>query len=147
MEYFHPEKLLTLKLLLSWWPQPFQMGPGKMEYLILWQNLQILSFTKKTYEKIVNWSRKWQPEKYKIVQSKKHIYIKKNFFPTGRVYSKKQNWVTANQHIFKSGLNRSFNIFLAISNVGNVHKSVDWFLYDGNIELKRAKAVVCMCSV
>ena len=26
------------------------------------------------------------------------------FFPTGRVYSKKQTWVTANQHIFKSGL-------------------------------------------
>ena len=47
------------------------MGPEKMEYLILWQNLQILSFTKKTYEKIVKWSRKWQPEKYKIVQSKK----------------------------------------------------------------------------
>ena len=44
-----------------------------MEYLILWQNLQILSFTKKTYEKIVKWSRKWQPEKYKIVQSKKNI--------------------------------------------------------------------------
>ena len=29
MEYFYPEKLLTLKLLLSWWPQPFQMGPEK----------------------------------------------------------------------------------------------------------------------
>ena len=67
------EKLLTLKLLLSWWTQPFQMGPGKMEYLILWQNLQILSFTKKTYKKIVKWSRKWQPEKYKIVQSKKNV--------------------------------------------------------------------------
>ena len=58
MEYFHPEKLLTLKLLLSCWPQPFQMVPEKMEYLILWQNLQILKFTKKTYEKIVKWSRK-----------------------------------------------------------------------------------------
>ena len=45
VEYFHPEKLLTLKLLLSQWPQSFQMGPEKMEYLILWQNLQILSFT------------------------------------------------------------------------------------------------------
>ena len=30
---------------------------------------------------------------------------KKNFFfPTGRVYSKKQTRVTATQHIFKSGL-------------------------------------------
>ena len=28
----------------------------------------------------------------------------KNVFPTGQVYSKKQTWVTANQHIFKSGL-------------------------------------------
>ena len=52
------------------------MGPEKMEYLILWQNLQILSFTKKTYEKIVKWSRKWQPEKYKIVQSKKNNDLK-----------------------------------------------------------------------
>ena len=49
------------------------MGLEKMEYLILWKNLHILSFTKKTYEKIVKWSRKWQPEKYKIVQSKKNI--------------------------------------------------------------------------
>ena len=53
MEYFHPGKLITLKLLLSCWPQPFQMGPEKMEYLILRQNFQILSFTKKTFEKIV----------------------------------------------------------------------------------------------
>ena len=52
-----------------------------MEYLILWQNLQILSFTKKTYEKIVKWSRKWQPEKDKIVQSRKNIgNYKKLFF-------------------------------------------------------------------
>ena len=71
MEYFYPEKLLTLKLLLSWWPQAFQTGPEKMGFLITWQNLQILSFTKKTYEKILKWSSKWQPEKYKIVQSKK----------------------------------------------------------------------------
>ena len=28
----------------------------------------------------------------------------KNFFPTSRVYSKKQTRVTANQNIFKSGL-------------------------------------------
>ena len=63
----------SFKLLLSWWPQPFQLGPEKMGYLILCQNLQILSFTKETYEKIFKWSRKWQPEKYKIVQSKKHI--------------------------------------------------------------------------
>ena len=35
--------------------------------------------------------------------------IKKNF-PTGRVYSKKQTRVTANQHIFKSGLNNIFEI-------------------------------------
>ena len=42
-----------------------------MGFLITWQNLQILSFTKKTYEKILKWSSKWQPEKYKIVQSKK----------------------------------------------------------------------------
>ena len=72
MEYFHPEKLLTLKLLLSLWPQPFQMRPEKMEYLIL----QILSFIKRTYKKIVKWSRKWQPEKYKIVQSKKNNDLK-----------------------------------------------------------------------
>ena len=38
MEYSHPVKLL--KLLLSWWLQSFQMGPEKMEYLILWQSLQ-----------------------------------------------------------------------------------------------------------
>ena len=56
------------------------MGPGKMEYLILWQNLQILSFTKKTYEKIVKWSRKWQPEKYKIVQSKQTIDLKSSLY-------------------------------------------------------------------
>ena len=31
MEYFHPEKALTLKLLLNWSPQPFQMGPEKIE--------------------------------------------------------------------------------------------------------------------
>ena len=49
------------------------MGPENMEYLIPWQNLQILSFAKKTYEMIVKWSRKRQPEKYKIVQSKKNI--------------------------------------------------------------------------
>ena len=58
MEYLHPEKVLTLKLLLSWWPQPFQMGPEKMEYLILWQNLQVLRFTKNSYEKIEKWSGK-----------------------------------------------------------------------------------------
>ena len=33
MKYFHPEELL--KLLLSWWPQPFQMEPEKMKYIIL----------------------------------------------------------------------------------------------------------------
>ena len=33
---------------------------------------------------------------------------KKNFFPTGRVYSKKRTWATGNQHIFKSGLNTKF---------------------------------------
>ena len=43
-----------------------------MEYLIL----QILSFIKRTYKKIVKWSRKWQPEKYKIVQSKKNNDLK-----------------------------------------------------------------------
>ena len=31
--------------------------------------------------------------------------IKRNF-PTSQVYSKKQTWVMANQHIFKSGLIR-----------------------------------------
>ena len=30
--------------------------------------------------------------------------IKKNYFPTDRVYSKIQTRVTANQHIFKRGL-------------------------------------------
>ena len=35
---------------------------------------------------------------------------KKKFFPTGRVYLKKQTWVIANQHIFKSGL-RNFLYF------------------------------------
>ena len=34
MEHFHPKKILTLKLFLSWCLQPFQMGPEKMEYLI-----------------------------------------------------------------------------------------------------------------
>ena len=29
---------------------------------------------------------------------------KKHFLPTGRVYSKKQTRVKANQHVFKSGL-------------------------------------------
>ena len=51
------------------------MGPEKMEYLTLWQNLQILRFTKKTYEKIVKWLKKWQTEKHKIVQSKKSINV------------------------------------------------------------------------
>ena len=32
----------------------------------------------------------------------------KIFFPTGRVYSKKQTWVTANQYVFKSGLKKNF---------------------------------------
>ena len=68
------------------------MGPEKMEYLILWQNLQILSFTKKTYEKIVKWSRKWQPEKYKIVQSKKNIDIGRN--EINDQYKNQTGWVT-----------------------------------------------------
>ena len=32
------------------------------------------------------------------------------FFPTGRVYSKKQPWVMENKHIFKSGLSPEFCI-------------------------------------
>ena len=79
------------------------MRPEKTEYLILWQNLQILSFTKKTYEKIVKWSRKWQPEKYKIVQSKKNIDIERLFrqhFLDVNVFIYLIIGITNKQHIY-----------------------------------------------
>ena len=41
------------------------------------------------------------------------------FFPTGRVYSKKQTRVSANQHIFKSGLDQIYLIKL-------LNKDVIW---------------------
>ena len=43
----------------------------------------------------------------------------KIFFPTGRVYSKKQTWVTANQYVFKSGLKKKF-LFSRKENVSEV---------------------------
>ena len=68
MEYFHPKKLLTFKLLLSWRSQPFQMGPEKMEYLILSDFKLYIKGLRKDCKVI-----KKRITKYKIAQSKKTL--------------------------------------------------------------------------